>query len=391
MNWKFVMALTLLLGAAPPALAQGQPSSASQTCGVKLDGAGKPLKLDEPLPEETRVGLLASLHLAFSDSSGRGTWPLSEINIALPCEIANFAVGEETWVISAGEGFAPPRWARAKDHEETYFLTAGPSFADARTWAANRSAPTPSIARPTYYLAAMANAQIFVFKVYDGAPGGKLLADDLFDAITEKTAPIAFYDPKGNAASLFLVTQSRRTSDIYMPERLMGERSASLYGPDGHFFSPAPHRAVLLRGSDLQCDDRYGDFELDKLGILHSDDEGLDLSCHYRGPDGHITIFATHLPNTRDDRKTFGQLIKATQDEAGIARRLSSFRVGEKETLQAGSAWMDKAKMGQGIWFMRRGAYVYEIQATSAETATKALLEAVSAFTASVDLDPGQR
>lgn len=383
----FALAVALMFVAMSPTQAQPPPES----CGAKLDGTGKPLKFASPLPEDDRIGLMAAIHLTLNDSSGRGTWPISEIDIALPCEIANFPAGEDTWVISAGEGFAPPRWARAKGRAETHFLAVGPSIADARTWAANRSAPVTGLTRSTYFLVAAADEKLFVFKVYQGAPDGKQLADDMFDVITEKTAPIATYDPKGAATSLFLLTQSRRTSEIYRPDLLSGDRTATLYGPDGFFFSPAPNEAVLLRGSDLRCDDRHGAFELVRLGVLRAEDAALDLSCHYQGGESYITIFSTRSPDASNDRRTFAGALKERQDELGVSRKLQSFNAGAKEILQAGNSWVDKAKIGQGLWFMRRGEYVYEVHATFTAPETGSVFEAIKSFALSTQPEPAEQ
>lgn len=380
----FALALAMMIAVSSPARAQPP----SESCGAKLDGTGKPLKFTSPLPEDDRIGLMAAIHLTLSDSSGRGTWPISEIDIALPCEIANFPAGEDTWVISAGEGFAPPRWARAKGRAETHFLAVGPSITDARTWAANRSAPVTALIRSTYFLVAAADKQHFVFKVYQSAPDGKQLADDMFDVITEKTAPLASYDPKGAATSLFLLTQSRRTSELYRPDLLSGDRSATLYGPDGFFFSPAPNEAVLLRGSDLRCDERHGVFKRFSLGVLAAEDAKLDLSCHYQGGESYITVFSTRLPDASNDRRTFDRAIKNAQDDGGVAMRLKSFNSGAKNILQAGKSWVDKSGVGQGLWIMRRGEFVYEIHATFIETEAKSMFEAVESFALSTEPEP---
>lgn len=383
------LALAMIFGTMSQAAAQTQ--SAAPACGAKLEGAGTPLEFASPLPEDDRIGLLASVHLALNDSTGRGAWPISEIDIAPPCEIASFPVGDDTWVISAGEGYAPPRWARAKGRDETYYLTTGPSVADARAWSTTPGAPATGLARPLYYLVGAADGLHFVFKVYRGAPGGKQLADDLVEAITEKTAPVAVYDSRGNAASLFLLTRSRRTSWIYQSERLTGDRSAVLYGPDGVFFFPAPGEATILRGSDLQCDARYGKFELFRLGLLNPDDRELDLACFYYHGDNNLSIFSSRLPDASDDRRVFASLIKSTQDEDGVSARLPGFETGAREILQAGRAWVDKSGMGQGIWLMRRGEYVYEIRITFEVSATKAALDAVEAFALSTEPEPVAR
>ena len=383
------LALAMIFGTMSQAAAQTQ--SAPPACGAKLEGAGTSLEFASPLPEDDRIGLLASVHLALNDSTGRGAWPISEIDIAPPCEIASFPVGDDTWVISAGEGYAPPRWARARGRDETYYLTAGPSVADARAWSTTPGAPATGLARPLYYLVGAADGLHFVFKVYQGAPGGKQLADDLVEAITEKTAPVAVYDSRGNAASLFLLTRSRRTSWIYQSERLTGDRSAVLYGPDGVFFFPAPRQATILRGSDLQCDARYGTFELWRLGVLNPDDRELHLACFYYHSENYLSIFSSRLPDASDDRRVFASLIKSAQDEDGVSARLPGFETGAREILQAGRAWVDKSGMGQGIWLMRRGEYVYEIRITFEVSATKAALDAVEAFALSTEPEPVAR
>ena len=383
------LALAVIFGTMSPAAAQTQP--APPGCGAKLDGAGTPFKFASPLPEDDRIGLLASIHLALNDASGRGTWPMSEIDIAPPCEIASFPVADDTWVISAGEGYAPPRWARAKGHEETYFLAAGPSLADARAWSATPGASPTGLSRPIYYLVGAADGQHFIFNVYLGAPSSKQLADDLVEAIGEKTAAVAFYDSKGTAASVFLETQSRRRSRVFQPERLSGEPSAELYGPDGVFFSPAPNEAVLLRGSDLQCDARFGTYELIKLSVLNPEDKAIDLACHYFNGDSNLTIFSSRLPDAGDDRRMFASLLKRSQDEDGVTARLPGFETGAREFLQAGKAWVDKSRTGQGIWLMRRGDYVYEIRITFKVSETKTALDAVEAFALSTEPEPDAR
>ena len=291
-------------------------------------------------------------------------------------------------MISAGVGYAPPRWARAKGHDETFFLAAGPSIIDAAGWAANRGVSTASMTRPIYYLVGVAADKHFVFNAYQGSPGGKQLADDLFAAITRKTAPIGAYDPIGSAASLFLLTQSRRTSAVYMPERLNGERTATLYGPDGYFFAPAPDDAVLLRGSDLQCDGRHGAFELVRLGVVEPGDADLDLSCHYQGGESYMTIFSSRLPDARNDRATFTRVVKQIQEEGGVAARLPDYKTGARMILQGGKSWIDKSRVGQGIWFMRRGDYVYEIRGTFTQTDNKAFFDAMEGFVLSTQPDP---
>ena len=376
----FAFILSMMTAFASPSLAQPQP-----TCGARLDGAGKPMKFASPLAEEDRIALMASIHLALNDRSGRGTWPTSEIDIALPCQIASFPVGADTWEISAGEGFAPPRWARAKGHDETYFLAAGPAFADARTWAADRNATVANLPPSIYYLAAVAGDMLFVFKAYQGSPDGKLLADDIVDVIAGKMGPIAAYDPNGTASSLFLLTQSRRTSQVYRPDRLEGDRSAKLYGPDGYFFSPMPGEAVRLRGSDLTCDNRHGEFMLTSLSVLRPEDQGLDLSCRYESGESFITIFSSHLPDPRDDRRIFDRAIKEIQNDGGVAMKLQSFSTGSKQIVQVGKSWVDKSGAGQGLWIMRRGEYVYEIRATFIETEAKATLAAVKSFALSTE------
>ena len=384
----FAVVLAMLIASDGPS--QAQPSR-QPACGARLDGKGTTLTFASPLPEEDRIGLMASIHLALNDRSGRGTWPTSEIDIALPCQIANFPVGEDTWEISAGEGFAPPRWARAKGHDETYFLAPGPSLAEARAWAADPNATVANLPPSIYYLAATTDNMLFVFKAYQGSPDGKRLADDIFDVIAGKTPPIAAYDPKGTASSLFLLTQSRRTSHVYRPDRLTGDLSAKLYGPDGYFFSPMPGEAVLLRGSDLTCDDRHGEFTLTSLSVIRPEDQGLDLSCHYEGGESFITIFSSHLPDVRDDRRIFDRAIKNIQDDGGVAMKLQSFNTGTKQILQAGKSWVDKSGAGQGLWIMRRGEYVYEIRATFTETESKATLAAVKSFALSTEPEPAAR
>ncbi len=376
----------MIFGTMSQAMAQTQ--SAPPACGAKLEGAGTPLKFASPLPEEDRIGLMASVHLALNDSTGRGAWPISEIDIALPCEIASFPVGDDTWVISAGEGYAPPRWARAKGRDDTYYLAAGPSVADARAWSTTPGAPTTGLARPLYYLVGATDGLHFVFKVYHGAPGGKQLADDLVEAITGKTAPVAVYDSRGNAASLFLLTQSRRTSWIYQPERLAGDRLAILYGPDGVFFFPAPGESTILRGSDLQCDPRYGAYELFRLGVLNPEDNALDLACFYSNDENSLSIFSSYLPDASDDRRFFASLLKQSQDEDGVTARLPGFPTGPREILQAGRAWVDKSRLGQGIWLMRRGDYIYEIRITFEVAGTTEALDAVRAFALSTEPEP---
>lgn len=373
-----LLSLAMMLGTEGPT--QAQPAPSAPACGAKLAGDGAAIQFPSPLPEPDRIGLLASLHLTLTDSSGRGTWPLSEIDIALPCEIASFPVGDDIWVISGGDGYAPPRWARATGHDETYFLAAGPSLVDAGAWAANQGVSSARINRPIYYLVGVAAETHFVFKAYQGSPSGKQLADDLFGVITGKTAPIGVYDPKGSAAGLFLLTQSRRTSEVYTPERLIGDRSATLYGPDGDFFTPAPNEAVLLRGSDLRCDARYGDFERVRLGVLEPGDANLDLSCHYEAGESYMTLFSSRLPDPQNDRARYARAIKQSQDEDGVTLRLPDYKTGVRETLQGGKSWIDKTRLGQSIWFMRRGDYVYEIRGTFPQADDKAFFSAMDAF-----------
>jgi len=356
--------------------AEAEPPS----CGAKLEGGGIPLRFAATLPEADRLGLLASLHLALNDSSGRGNWPLSEIAIALPCEIASFPVGEDTWVISAGEGYAPPRWARAKGQEDTFYLTPGPSITDAAAWSATPGASAQGLDRTVYYLVAAVDGLQFAFEAYQGAPSGAQLAQDLVAAISGKSEPFAVYDSVGNAASLFLVTQSRRTSQVFLPEKLSGEHSAVLYGPDGFYFSPAPGGAVLLRGSDLTCDARYGAFERSRLGVINTEKADMDLACYYETDESSVSIFSSRLPGSDGDRRYFEAVIKQYQDDVGVKTRLPAFKTGPKEIFQAGRAWVDKSGLDQGVWFMRRGDYVYEIRTNSRLPETKIALDAAKAF-----------
>lgn len=363
----------------------------TQTCGEKLEGIGVPLKFASPLLEPDRIGLLASIYLAMNDASGRGTWPISEIDIALPCEIASFTEGDDTWIISAGGGYAPLRWARAKGRDEIFFLTNGPSLNDAWLWRQDRAEEIKGFNKPLHYLVGIADEKYFIFNVYEGAPSGKMLADDIHNVLSRKLPVIAIYDPKGSAASLFLTTQSRRTSKVFRPERLIGGRAATLYGPDGFFFTPTPGDAALLRGSDLTCHLRYGSFERVRLGVIEPEDSNLDLSCHYESGESFITIFSTYLPDAGEDRKTFERMIKEIQDEDGVIARLPGPVTGPRQILQGGRSWIDKARLGQGLWYVRRGDFVYEIRATFPEEDSKALFRAVETFALSTQPDANAR
>lgn len=371
--------------AAAEARAQAPPE-----CGKKLDGAGRALVFKPPLSEDDRTALAAGIYLAMRDESDRGTWPVSEIDIALPCPLAQFEADGATWTIHGGEGLAPPRWIQAGDRKEVLFLAAGPGLAAARAWNIARDTAPKADDPKAYYLAVAARGEIYVFRVYDDAPSPKQLADDAFEALTGKLPPLAVLDSQAHVVSLYLPTASRRTSMLFKPELLDGGRDATLYGPDGRYFAPIAGEAVLLRGSDLACEHQYGDFALALLGVTDARDESLDLACGYQYGDSELTLFATRRPDLNGDRRAFDAYVREEQQISGVSARRPGLRTGPKEAIAAGKAWIDKAGGGQGLWLTRRGDYVIEIRAAFLPEDEARLIQAVEAVAAALGASSGR-
>lgn len=369
------------------ALAFGMPAAALQVrpetdlpiardCGATFGGDARPIAYDadEVLPEARRSGLSAGVYLALRDATGARTWPEPQIEAAPPCPIARFDADGQTWTISAGSGAAPARWIRANGREDYFFLARGPSPDEAADWAGDRSAGFVAKQTPAYYLAAVGMGLRFVFRIYDGPPDNRRLADDLAEIIPGRSAPLAVYDPGGEAVTVLRPTASGRTAELFQPGLVHGLRTATLYGADGRFFASDAGEAVVMRGSNLPCAPSYGVFTRDRLFVLDAREESLDLACRLAAGDSWITVFSTRVPDPKADRQIILERMTEAQS-SGVARRLKAPRTGPRQALQAGGLWVDREGAGQAIWFMRRGEYLIELRATFALDLQQSVLD----------------
>lgn len=249
---------------------------------------------------------------------------------------------------------APPRWIQASGRDEVIFLASGPSLDDAKAWTASGDSSFKPGSPKAYYLVVSLQGGHYVFRIYAGPPSSRQLADDTFDALTRKTLPIAYFDSQADAVSLFLSTASRRTAVLFRPERLDGSRDATLYGPDGRYFTPVVGEAVLLRGSELSCASRYGAFERTRLAVTDAGDVSLGLACGYQYGDSDLSLFVTRRPDERVDR-VFGAYIRDEQKRTGVSAKRPGIRTGPREVMSAGKSWVDSEGAGQGLWITRGG------------------------------------
>ncbi|PZQ59788.1 MAG: hypothetical protein DI570_15410 [Phenylobacterium zucineum] len=331
-----------------------------------------------PLTPADRQALSAGVFLSLSDDAGRTDWPWREMEAAPPCPVSSFRVDGVAWEISGGEGAAPLRWARAQGSDVYYFLAQGPNLAEARAWAATRRNGAAAGRSATYLVGTDGGLQ-FVMKIYDGAPDARRLADDLAAAITGKLDPIAAFDPTGDAVTVGPETEDGLTAELFRPALVGAQRHATLLGPDGRFFAPVDG-GVTLRGSELICGDAYGPFIQSRLTVLRTDDEALDLGCSFYSEESWISVFSTHKPDASSDKQTFRDDIRSTQSDTGMKGKAVATRTSAGDALRAGSVWVDKNQMGQGLWFIRRGEYVVEIRATFRVDETDAVYDLVASM-----------
>lgn len=349
-----------------------------QACGARLDGAGKAITFSEPLTEEVRLGLSAGVYLALRDESGRGDWPMSEIEISSPCVIARFEADGADWELFAGEGLAPPRWAKAVGREELLFLAEGPSLEAAGAWSRIRRGAPPAGPK-AYYLGGLINEILYVFKVYPEPPAPKQLVDDLHSLISQKADALAALDSTGDAVSLYLETQSRRTAVLYRPHLLNGVRKAVISGADGLYFMPTVRDGVVLQGSDTTCAKTYGLYERRNLTVLDSREERLDLACYYSRDDSNdLFAYVTLSPDAGDDRKQFKSVIDAALKETGAVRSSGGARNVRGSGASMDKFWFDRSGTGHGIWLTRRGDYVLEVRLTFATDQTDPAFDALA-------------
>ncbi|MEW5687601.1 MAG: hypothetical protein AB1942_22030 [Pseudomonadota bacterium] len=371
MRFKFSAAvLTMALLVAPAARA---------ACNSPLPGPGAPLALPPPSNAADREAISAGVYLALSDDAAEADWAWRRMEAAPPCPVSSFKVEGVTWEVSGGEGAAPLRWARSQGSDVYYFLVQGPSPAEARAWAATRRNGAATGTSATYLVASDGGLQ-FVMRIYDGAPDARRLADDLASSISGRFTPLAVFDPTGDAVTLDKADPEGIAAELFRPALIGGDRHATLLGPDGHFFAPAPEGGVRLRGSGLFCGDVYGPFERTRLTVLRAQDEDLDLGCSLHSEESWISIFSTRRADTRDDKAIFRDHIRSTQADTGVKRRPVATRGSSGEALRAGAVWVDKNDMGQGLWFVRMGEYVVEFRATFRLDETDAVYDALTAF-----------
>jgi hypothetical protein len=336
-------------------------SAIQAACSASWEGDGAPLIFRHGLSEAERRALSATVYLGLDDPGGVGVWPMAEIDVAPPCELARFEASGLTWVVSGGEAPAPLRWVRADGRDEVFFVAQAPALADAGRWSA---APTPWMSptgEPVYLLVGASEHHHFVFKVYDGVPGLKRLSDDLVGVIDGSTTPLATLDRLGGAVSLFLETATGRAADIYRPGQLTRDRIATLYGPDGHYFAPLPGGGVSLSGSGLYCAARLGGFQRTRLLVVDLRPDSLDLGCSYETlGDDIVSVFSQRLADPASDKAYIAQQIASSEAQTRIARRIGR----SHPTGSSGHQWVDASGVRQAIWFRRSGEFMIEVHAT---------------------------
>lgn len=334
---------------------------ARAACSGAWEGDGAPLAIRHGLNEADRRALSATVFLGLDDPGGVGVWPTAEINMAPPCELARFEAAGVTWVVSGGEAPAPLKWVRAEGRDEVFFIAKAPALTDAGRWAVAKTPWIAPMAKPVYLLAGATENHHFVFKVYDGLPGLKRLSDDLVGAIDGSAAPLAALDRLGSAVSLFLETETGRAAEIYRPGHLNRDRTATLYGPDGHYFAPLPGGVVSLSGSGLYCAARLGGFQRMRLIAIDLRSESLDLGCSYETVGNDIvSVFSQRLTDPTADKAYIAYQIEVSEREAGVARRIGR----SNPTGPAGHQWVDDAGVRHAIWFRRSGEFMIEVHAT---------------------------
>lgn len=355
-----------------PLFAAAQPA-----CNAPLTGPGRALAFRDPLAEADRQAMSAAVFLALSDDAGRPDATRQAIEAAPPCPISTFEVDDVTWKVSGAAAPAPLRYARALGVETFYYLTPGPSLAQAAAWRASgrRGRVADAVGAQTY-LVAVEDDLHFVFRVYDGAPDARGLANDLAAIIGGRIGPIAMYDPEGDAVSLALNTEGRLTAEIFRPDLLDGPRNATLLGPDGFYFTPYPG-GVRLQGSGQICADAYGPMPRTRLVVLEVDPSTLDLGCSFRSDAAVVSVFSTRRREAGDDRAYFRRQIREAQAEFGAKRRTPIRAAERKAGLLAGEFWIDLEDRNHGLWFLRRGDFVIEFRATFQADALDAVFDAL--------------
>lgn len=363
-----VALLAALILSLTASVAEAQQAAPACAEALRPGGGGGVLTYAGRLTEEERIGLSAATWVTLRDSAQRPGWPTAQMEAAPPCPLESFDAADGRWTLSGGAGERPLRWARRAGRADYLVLVGGPSPGEAYELFQQGAKGVFQTKRPTYFLASVSEGVRVVFRLYDGAPSQGQLIGDMQSVLAGRLRPLVLADPAGDAVSVAVSTQSGLRAQLFGSRQL----PATLYGPDGEFFSPAGGETVELEGSGFRCPNSFGRLQRSRLLVVNREQTALDLGCGFVGGDSWITVFVSRAPAPRDPGREFAARLEDAQ-KAGVARKLAASVPG----FPVGETWVDKDGARQGLWLAARGPWLVEVRLTYAEADEEAALRAI--------------